>query len=99
MVEHIKQLMKQLTSGEFRNFGTMRQQVRELHHEVNGLSPQDFEPGVRAELVTFRGRLAHFGQVGSFSEEAVQEVVRKALPVFDQYRGRGSGGSGRAFPY
>jgi hypothetical protein len=73
--------------------------LREVVKELEKLDPRDFEPAARVEFLRVRGNATHLATQTSFFGTQADEAIRELLPVLDMYRGEGSGGNTRVFPY
>jgi hypothetical protein len=97
MVHHVRLLVEEFLAGR----GTLSGPIlaMELATELSALRTSDFEAGARADFVNARGMIRRVATWASNSEEAYQRAFAPILPVLDGYRGEGSGGTVRLFPY
>jgi hypothetical protein len=107
MIEYIKQyieiLEKAATSGQNTEIVSVLSGTKEFSSALERLDPRDFEPVAQADFLRVRANLALFAglpNLGSgVSGSTFQHHFAQAKRVLDSYRGIGSGGVSRQFPF
>jgi hypothetical protein len=75
------------------------QAIEHLVIELNRLDPRDFEPSMQHEFVRVRANLDHLSSNKPAASDQVAEHVGALTAVLDHFRGSGTGGITRSFPY
>src|SRR5262245_33050347 len=71
-----------------------------LSRELERFDPRDFEPAFQHQLLNLRVRVPEFAAAcGGWPAELLKDILNEVLPVLDAYRGEGSRGVSRTFPY
>lgn len=73
--------------------------VKEIARELDSLNPRDFEPAAQTEFVRVRGNVAWLAKQPHYQLPIFEETLNPILTVLDAYRGPGSGGVTRQFPF
>jgi hypothetical protein len=73
--------------------------VIELAKETDRLDPRDFEPSFQVEFLCARTKLAWLAGQKPHHPQEVKDCLNPLLSVLDHYRGPGSFGVTRQFPY
>jgi hypothetical protein len=76
-----------------------RAHFEEIYREIERFDPRDFEPEVRAVLVSSRVRLKNAIAANRRSKDDIEGMLGKIIAVFNGFRGEGSGGAKRSFPF
>jgi hypothetical protein len=72
---------------------------REVAKELARLDPRDFEPDVQSDFVKIRGNINYIAGREDLIRGHLTEQLTDLLLVLNGYRGQGSGGVQRQFPY
>jgi hypothetical protein len=73
---------------------------QQLDKELDRLDTRDFEPGVRMKYMQLRGSISYYINPSlSFDRSAAERILTPLKAVLDQYRGPGSEGVTRRFPF
>jgi hypothetical protein len=114
MVEYIKQYAKLICQSADERSGLHRTMhspplsevvidamtgLKELVKEINRLDPRDFEPASQTEFLRVRGNMGHIAAQSSYTKPKILEAINPLLLVLDKFRGAGSSGVTRSFPY
>jgi hypothetical protein len=100
MVDYIKQLIADILRDSDPQSGPSRRPVYAVCDELQKLDPRDFEPAAQAKFVQLRSHLRSAADQSSMHPTKVRsELLKQLLPILDMYKGEGSRGTQRSFPY
>jgi hypothetical protein len=100
MIEYIKQYAKKAVEARDNRYVIPpTQSAKEIAKELNRLDPRDFEPAVRCDLLVLRGQMSYFAKETNWSVQMYKDSLSQLVGVLDGYRGAGTFGQQRSFPY
>ncbi len=73
--------------------------VKEVARELDRFDPRDFEPAAQTDFLRVRGNVAHLAKGPHYNKQSIEAALSPVPAVLDRYRGAGSGGVTRQFPF
>lgn len=95
MVEYLKNYIRKIQTEN----NLAREWIVTVKTELERFDPRDFEPSVQHEIVWHRVRLHYLGESQRLDKGTFGPFFDGLLAVLDRYRGEGSRGVARTFPY